>query len=67
MEYSKKNWAPYDDWSQRVAFICDFCNHVEGVKGIYLVWYNSFTNQEQPSYLICGSCEKKYDSENESE
>lgn len=68
MEYLKKKWFPYDDWSQRVAFRCDFCNHIEGVNGIYLYWETPEdilgSKIENPSYLICKSCEEKYDNEN---
>jgi hypothetical protein len=67
LEYLKKKWAPYDNWSQRVAFRCDFCNHIEGVNGIYLYWINKQTGDENPSYLICKDCSKQYDKENELE
>jgi len=66
MEYLKQKWAPYDEWSQRVAFKCDFCNHIEGVSGYYLYWINNTTGDKHASYLICSDCCKQYDKENES-
>jgi len=61
LEYLKKKWAPYDSWSRRVAFRCDFCNHIEGVNGIYLYWRDESIKLDVPSYLICITCEEEYD------